>query len=70
MSDLQCESNNKHIIDNCMLIINAETKPLTTKPSKNAQLTMGIDDKRDILGINKLQNQTNESYLEDLFKSI
>lgn len=70
MSDLQCESNNKHIIDSCMAIIDAETKPLTTKPSKNAQITMEIDDKRDDLCVNKLQTQTDKSYLEDLFKTI
>ncbi len=58
------------LLNNCIKVIEAETKPLTKKPSKNAELTMEIDRLSTSLNINKLQNQTSESYLEDLFKSI
>lgn len=58
------------LLNNCIKVIEAETKPLIKKPSKNAELTMDIDKLSASLSINKLQNQTNESYLEDLFKTI
>jgi hypothetical protein len=67
MSEIDFENE---LIESCIKIIDAETKPLTTKPSKNAELTMDIDNKRNSLNINRLCTQTNESYLEDLFKTI
>ena len=67
MDNLEFENE---LIDNCIKIINSETKPLTTKPSRNAIKTMEIDKLSTSLGIHRLYNQTNESYLEDLFKTI
>ncbi len=67
MSELAFENE---LIDSCIKIIDAETKPLTTKPSKNAVKTMAIDDLTSSLNISKLSNQTSASYLEDLFKTI
>ena len=67
MSEIEFENE---LINKCIKIIDAETKPITTKQSKNAIKTMEIDKLSSSLSINKLYNQTDESYLEDLFKTI
>ena len=67
MSEIEFENE---LINKCIKIIDAETKPITTKQSKNAIKTMEIDKLSSALSINKLHNQTDESYLEDLFKTI
>jgi hypothetical protein len=67
MSEIEFENE---LINKCIKIIDAETKPITTKQSKNAIKTMEIDKLSNSLSINKLYNQTDESYLEDLFKTI
>ena len=68
--DLGFERCDKELLKMCCDAIDAETKKLKRKPNKNAELTMNIDNKRDSLCINKLANQTNESYLEDMYKTL
>ena len=67
MSEMDFENE---LIDNCIKIIEAETKPLSKKPSKSAAKTMAIDKLSSSLNIDKLKNQTDESYLEDMFKTL
>jgi len=67
MSEIDFENE---LIDNCIKIIEAETKPLSKKPSKNAVNTMEIDKLNSSLSMNKLLTQTEESYLEDMFKTL
>ena len=67
MSEIDFENE---LIDNCIKIIDAETKPLTTKPSKDAVKTMAIDNLTSSLNIDRLSAQTDKIYLEDLFKTI
>ena len=67
MSEIDFENE---LIDNCIKIIEAETKPLSKKPSKNAVNTMAIDKLNGSLSMNKLLTQTEESYLEDMFKTL
>lgn len=68
--DLGFERCDKELLKMCCDVIDAETKKLKRKPNKNAELTMDIDKKRDSLCINRLANQTNKSYLEDMFKTL
>ena len=67
MSEIDFENE---LIDNCIKIIEAETKPLSKKPSKNAVNTMAIDKLNGSLSMNKLLTQTEESYLEDMLKAL
>mgnify|MGYP003656687712 CR=1 FL=1 len=67
MSEIDFENE---LIDNCIKIIEAETKPLSKKPSKNAVNTMAIDKLSSKLSMSKLCTQTDESYLEDMFKTL
>ena len=67
MSEIDFENE---LIDNCIKIIEAETKPLSKKPSKSAVNTMAIDKLNGSLSMNKLLTQTEESYLEDMFKTL
>ncbi len=40
------EKDNQELINSCISIIEAETKPIKRKPVKNAVTTMSIDRKR------------------------
>lgn len=58
------------VIDNCMEIINAETKPLKKRPSDKAMVCNKIRVATDNLSIARLRKQTPASELEELFKTL
>jgi len=68
MSDLECERNDKDILDNCMAIINAETKPLKKKPSNKALICKNIRTKHDTMEIERLSVASAASELMELGK--
>jgi hypothetical protein len=62
------EKDNQELISKCINIIEAETKPIKRKPSKNAITTMAIDRKRDALNLEREINF--DSNLENYAKTL
>ncbi len=64
------KADNEDLLNSCMEIINAETKPIKSKPVKSAIAVMAIDIKREDMTIARLSKATPASELEELYKSI
>lgn len=58
------------LISSVMNIIDAETIPLKRKPNKNSQCGKEVRTKQDDLEASRLMRANENSYFEDMFKTL
>lgn len=58
------------LLDSCINIIEAETKPLKRKPGDNAIACKAVRARHDDLDMKKLLNADDTSELKELFKTL